>query len=259
MKCRKVAQELPAYLANELGGDKHGRVERHLKHCPLCASELRALEKTGQLLDTLGDIEPRRDLVGLVMSRIERERDAEPALSNLIMSLRSRWANIGWAQVRYAATNVLILLLLAFGLHRYSQVRRPPAETTPNVAISTVHPDGTRPAETARPNWFNRVITFRPRLIRVTHVPPTSVAPPKDGDFRIPLNESDFERLDRDLKDAESGGGPRDPADIPETWRLPELRRNNSPTRPVEVELLLGPNGTLIIAPGSQRPSQPAE
>ena len=118
MKCRKVAQELPAYLANELPEGTRDRVERHLKHCVPCRSELRALKRTDQLLDTLGEIEPRRDLVGLVMRRIEREQETLPVFKRFLISVRERRS-----QVVYAAANVLAVLLLAFGLYQY-QVRR---------------------------------------------------------------------------------------------------------------------------------------
>jgi hypothetical protein len=84
----------------------------------LCTAELQALKRTDQLLDTLGEVEPRRDLVGLVMRRIEHEQETLPVFKRFLISLRERRP-----KVLYAAVNVLAVFLLAFGLYQYQASR----------------------------------------------------------------------------------------------------------------------------------------
>ncbi|MBN1918038.1 MAG: zf-HC2 domain-containing protein [Verrucomicrobia bacterium] len=119
MTCRKVVTQLPAYLASELSERASSRVEAHLKHCALCTAELGALKRTDQLLATLPQIEPRRDLVGLVMQHIERERDTLPAFKRFLLSLRERQT-----QLRYAVANVLLVVVLALTIISFENRRR---------------------------------------------------------------------------------------------------------------------------------------
>lgn len=106
----------------------------------LCTAELRALKRTDQLLDTLGEVEPRRDLVGLVMRRIEREQETLPVFKRFLISLRERRP-----QVLYAAANVLAVFLLAFGLYQYQQNR-----SYRNRQAGLIQPGAPRAAEPMR-------------------------------------------------------------------------------------------------------------
>lgn len=144
-----------------------------------CTAELRALKRTDQLLDTLGEIEPRRDLVGLVMRRIEREQETLPVFKRFLLSVRERRS-----QVVYAAANVLAVLLLAFGLYQY-QVRR----AARKEARFFRAPDATRgpvPAEVAR---IERRAAREPQV--------------------VPLNEGLVNKLNRDLAAAREALGKR--------------------------------------------------
>jgi hypothetical protein len=119
MRCRKVAKELPAYLANEVSERARSRIEAHLKHCALCAAEVRALEQTDRLLDTCGEVEPRRDLVGVVMQRIEHEQETIPAFKRFLISLNERRPKL-----QYAAANILLIVALGFMVYNYHVRRR---------------------------------------------------------------------------------------------------------------------------------------
>jgi hypothetical protein len=200
MKCRKVARELPAYLANELPEQTRTRVERHLKHCALCSDEARALERTDQLLGTLGEVEPRRDLVGLVMQHIEREQESIPAFKRLLIALNERRPRL-----QYVAANILLVIALGIMVYNY----------------------------------------------RVRH---RSEAPRGSGDdlkYQIPLTERDVEALNHDMQRARAGEPGSDEVFNPE--RLPEVL-------PVDETIILrpGPDGTLVIEPGSAAAKQPS-
>jgi len=246
MKCRKVAKELPAYIANELSERARSRVEKHLKHCVLCTAELGALKRTDQLLDTLGDVEPRRDLVGLVMRHIEREQETIPAFKRFLISLRERRP-----QLQYAAANILIVVLLALGIYRYQAWRaRPSQRSLANVSGVPVV------ADRGNAQWrgpFGRI----GKLVIVSKSPaPRAVA--ENADIKIPLSEGDVQWLNSDLELARTDTRASEPRDGAPSL-LPSLRAVEAPGAGPSVILSPGPDGTLIIRPGTEEPAPPAE
>jgi anti-sigma factor RsiW len=196
MTCRKVIRKLSAYLANELPGWARSRVEKHLRHCVLCTGELRALKRTDQLLDTLGEVEPRRDLVGLVMRRIEREQEAIPAFKRFLISLGERRPQL----VRSAAY-VVALLMLAFGLHQYYQARSPAANDGVRPMASVPGPTvSTRPELTRA---FAPVAQLGKRLVLVlSQRQPAREAAPEGEEFTFRLDRNGVESLNRELENA---------------------------------------------------------
>jgi hypothetical protein len=249
MTCRKVAQRLPAFLANELPEQARSRIERHLKHCVLCTAELGALKRTDQLLDTLGEVEPRRDLVGLVMRRIEREQEAIPAFKRFLISLRERRP-----QLQYAVANILIVLLLAFGLHRYYELRRSAvnrAEVQP-MAVGSVATASARPGLS---RTFAPVTQIGKQLVLVLlQRRPVREASPEGEEFTFHLDQNAVESLNREMESARSNAGSPLLVDRP----FPA-----SGVRPVDAQppvlLSPGPGGKLIIETGSAGPKDPAE
>jgi hypothetical protein len=236
-------------LADELPEWARGRVEKHLKHCVLCTGELRALKRTDQLLDTLGEVEPRRDLVGLVMRRIEREQEAIPAFKRFLISLRERRP-----QLQYAAVNVLIVLLLALGLHRYYELRRSAANRT------AVQPMAAGPAPTVltergptRP--FAPVTQLRKQLrLVVLRLRPAPETPAGGEEFTFRLDKNGVESLNRELEDARANADSPQPVDRP--FPVAGIRPVDS-----EQPVLLhpGPGGKLIIETGSAGPKKQPE
>lgn len=205
----------------------------------LCTAELQALKRTDQLLDTLGEVEPRRDLVGLVMRRIEREQETRPVFKRFLISLRERRP-----QLQTAAVGILAVALLAFGLFHY-QPRRPsvtqrsrivgPQHRRSESASSDVEVGGWP----AFGSWIRKIIVLRrPNVLR--------------------LSESDVKRINDDMKRAREAL--RDPrpdggSTLPDT---PEFRRVGSSTGPTVI-LRAGREGTLVIEPGPEEPTEPAE
>jgi len=245
MKCHKVVKKLPAYMANELSVQTRSQIDRHLKHCVLCMAELRALNKTDQLLDALDTVEPRRDLVGLVMRHIEREQEARPAFKSILTALRVRWP-----QIRYATANVLLVVLLAFGLYRY-QINRSALNNQAGLQGNTVRRQGQDQTGTPVNKRVERI-----RLVKPQAAADSMVA--GDSDFNFPLSEGDIEQLRRDMRRALSDPAPPDPSKQLLRGALGEIRPVDSLGEPPFL-LRFGPNGTLIIEPGSSKATQPAE
>jgi len=245
MTCRKVALKLPAFLANELPERARSRIEKHLKHCVLCTAELRALKRTDELLDTLGEVEPRRDLVGLVMRRIEREQETTPAFKRFLISLRERRPQL----VRTAAY-VLAVFMLAFGSYRYYESRRSPMNraTIQPVAV------GGSPVASTRVEVPRALAPFKRNLRRfflvaVRRLPAPDVAAETE-DFTFRLDESGVESLNREMDAARSKAGEPPPVEAPFEKLVPDVR---------PVELQVGRGGSLIIEPGSSGSKEPAE
>ena len=239
MKCRKIAKELPAYIANELSERARSRVEKHLKHCVPCTTELRALKRTDELLDTLGDVEPRRDLVGLVVRQIEREQETIPVFKRFLLTLRQRRP-----QLQYAAVNVLILVLLTLGIYRYQTWRSRQAQPHKAAALAESGAPPVADLEATRPGVAP---SKRKRFLLVYRAP----AP---DDYRIPLSETDIEALNSELELAGTDRGAPDLGDL----GLPLFSSEIAPVS-TPVYLYPGPGGTLIIGPGPEEPSQPAD
>ena len=75
MECRTVREELVAFLDNEVSATLKTQIEAHLKECPDCVREMRALQASWQMLDRNLPPEPGADFTASVMSRV---REAAP-------------------------------------------------------------------------------------------------------------------------------------------------------------------------------------
>jgi len=246
MKCRKVAKELPAYIANELSERARSRIEKHLKHCVPCRAELGALKRTDQLLDTLADVEPRRDLVGLVMRQIEREQETIPAFKRFLLILRERRP-----QLQYAAVNVLLVVLLAFGIYHYQGWRARQAQRHQAALLGgSGTPTVTGVNGVSRPGTL-----WMPKRFLLFRWKPATPAIAQEDDIRIPLSETGIEQLNSELELAKMGQAASESGDH-------GLSPPSSEVTPVSAPFVFlrpGPGGTLIIEPGPEEPTQPAE
>lgn len=108
MKCSKAARQLQAYLDNELSASQEKRLEHHLRGCALCRLELTAVKKTSEVMDSLHDIEPHKDLVSPVMKILRHEQEAPSKLQQFLeMIIQNK------RRILAVGANLTILLLLA--------------------------------------------------------------------------------------------------------------------------------------------------
>lgn len=75
--CNSIVEQLPAYIAGELGAEERGEVERHLAHCVSCTSELKAFQRTWDLLDQWEDVVPSQELRNSVLAQVQKLTDAK--------------------------------------------------------------------------------------------------------------------------------------------------------------------------------------
>ena len=202
MKCRTVAKELPAYLVNELSERARSRVETHLKHCPLCTAELRALERTDQLLGTLDETEPRRDLVGHVIRHIEREQETVPAFKRFLTSLRERQP-----QLQHAAAYILLTAALVLMAYNYQARRRPAATHTasgltgPGSSTAEVSSPDMDGARLVRPFVVIRRWVAQPiQSVSTSQAEPRAFSHPLTDEWVAEINRG-FERARTDTTD----------------------------------------------------------
>lgn len=78
-KCDEIKARLADHAVGLLEGRERAEVERHLEGCAACQRELRALQRTGTLLNALPPEEPPPGLWDAVRREIEPAPAREPA------------------------------------------------------------------------------------------------------------------------------------------------------------------------------------
>ena len=105
-ECDFIRARLAEYAVGGLRGRVRARVEAHTRTCSECRAELRALERTGELLDAVGLQEAPAETWGGIQEKIarhpreERRREARG---------RPRWA---WVMATAAVVLVLAVAVL---------------------------------------------------------------------------------------------------------------------------------------------------
>ena len=114
MKCTKIKKLLPDYSVGALSEKKRGLVKEHIGNCPECMRELRYLNETASLLDSMPQEEPPDFLWEGVRSRIIQQ---ENQTESLRVKSQSIWQNImGWLwekRIPALATGLVALILVA--------------------------------------------------------------------------------------------------------------------------------------------------
>ncbi|MBN2584193.1 MAG: zf-HC2 domain-containing protein [Planctomycetes bacterium] len=75
--CRRVRENLSAYLDGELKGGARRLIDEHLAECPECRAQLDTLKETWRLLDELEEPIVRNDFRREVLARAQAEMRAE--------------------------------------------------------------------------------------------------------------------------------------------------------------------------------------
>jgi anti-sigma factor RsiW len=82
MDCTAVRQELVALLDGEVPEGLKAGIEAHVKGCPDCAREMRALEASWKMLDHSLPPGPSADFTAKVMERIKGQSPEKPHVSS---------------------------------------------------------------------------------------------------------------------------------------------------------------------------------
>jgi len=86
--CKDIENSLPLYLDNLLSSADKRAVEEHLKSCPKCSKALVQLQKTGNLVDGLGEVEPPPWFKQKIMARVREEADKKSFAQKWFYPLR---------------------------------------------------------------------------------------------------------------------------------------------------------------------------
>jgi hypothetical protein len=120
MDCRKIKKLIPIYLDHELSSDDHRLVAEHLRTCPDCLAEARAMEKTWEVLGELDEIKPDPRYI----TRFWRALDAQmPWYEKKLRDVQAVFLQRRWVPVLAGAA----ALVLIGGLVRYQFLQKPEA------------------------------------------------------------------------------------------------------------------------------------
>lgn len=73
MNCKDLENKLPLYPDNLLSDEEKQSVEKHLKACSKCAKTIEQMQKTGQLVKNLNDVEPPPWFKQKIMAAVREE------------------------------------------------------------------------------------------------------------------------------------------------------------------------------------------
>ncbi|MBM3890400.1 MAG: hypothetical protein FJ388_14910 [Verrucomicrobia bacterium] len=123
--CNEIQTQLADYAVGALAGDQRAEIERHVRDCATCARKLRALQRTGTLLNALRPQETPAQVWEAVRNAIESGQP-RPWLERL---------REVFALPRLAYVGAAAVLVLAAGLYLTLQPQPPAvAEDTDNYA-----------------------------------------------------------------------------------------------------------------------------
>ncbi|MBF0594773.1 MAG: zf-HC2 domain-containing protein [Candidatus Omnitrophica bacterium] len=125
MDCQTIKQELVAFLDNEVSATLKAEIEAHLKGCPDCAQEMRALQASWQMLDRNLPPAPGPDFTASVMRCVHQEPSS------------SGESKTDWMERLLPSfiIGAVILIALLAGLVMWDHLR--PHVKTPEVQLPT--------------------------------------------------------------------------------------------------------------------------
>ncbi|OGP32999.1 MAG: hypothetical protein A2X88_06200 [Deltaproteobacteria bacterium GWC2_65_14] len=128
MDCDKVQELLTEHLDGSLGDGEGRGVELHLRECPRCAAEEKALKETLSLLRSLPPEKAPPELLEGVRQKLALESPKPAAGKGLFASPRIR--------IPIEAAAVVLLFLLVYGIQRQFPAADRPAAPPPRVESS---------------------------------------------------------------------------------------------------------------------------
>lgn len=198
MSCQRVLSMLSAYVDGEVHGPDASLIERHLEQCASCAQELRALQRTTEVLRAAPEVEPP----AFLMQQIEA---ATVKRVGLLTSLRRAFDYVPryarWAPATCGAAAAVVAAIL-FALP--GGVKGPGAMEGPVVRLHEAAPAGPamplpgveKPAEMSSEPTV--VVTERPRrklpvkwAVRQEEPAPATTAAPTSAEESIESKEAE--------------------------------------------------------------------
>ena len=122
MTCQETKKLIPVYLDNELEAVDRQRVEDHLQTCADCRAEMRAIEKSWELLGTIETIKPDSNYRVRFWQSVDA-RQPWPAI--ILQRIQSLFWQQRWIPVAAAAAMVMLVGIIT--AHKYLQKPQLPA------------------------------------------------------------------------------------------------------------------------------------
>ena len=120
MDCHEIKKLIPLFLDHELSAAAYQQVEAHLRNCPECRTEARAIEKSWDLLGELKAVEPDPNY----MVRFWQSVDAQiPWYDRLYKSLQAVFVHRRWVPALAGAAIVVLISVIA----TMQYLQKPPA------------------------------------------------------------------------------------------------------------------------------------
>jgi anti-sigma factor RsiW len=110
MECTRTENLLSAYLDGDLPEREREGFAEHLRQCPLCAGEEKALKQTLSLLRNLPAEKAPPELLQRVRHRIGQEKETVPLWKKLFLPLHIK--------IPLEAAAVALIFLLAYGIQK---------------------------------------------------------------------------------------------------------------------------------------------
>ncbi len=125
MDCRKIKKIIPIYLDRELSADDRRLVAEHLRTCPQCLAEARAIEKSWEVLGELDEIKPDPQYI----ARFWRALDTQmPWYEKMLRDVHNVFLQRRWVPALAGAA----VIVLVGGMVTFQFLHRP--ETVPVLA-----------------------------------------------------------------------------------------------------------------------------
>ncbi len=144
MECTRTDDLLSAYLDGDLPEREGEGFAEHLRHCPRCAGEEKALKETLSLLRNLPSEKAPSGLFEGVRRRIAQETETVPLWKKLFLPLHIK--------IPLEAAAVALIFLLAYGIQKEMPVTQaPPPPPAKEVASTKTPPAPSAAVESGKP------------------------------------------------------------------------------------------------------------
>ena len=120
MDCHKIKQLIPIYLDHELSSNDHRLVAEHLRTCPDCLAEARAVEKSWDLLGELDEIRPDPQYIARFWLALDAQM---PWYEKIMKDVQAAIFQRRWVPVLAGAAAII----LVGGLAAHQFLQRPEA------------------------------------------------------------------------------------------------------------------------------------
>ncbi|MCG9127372.1 zf-HC2 domain-containing protein [Candidatus Poribacteria bacterium] len=115
-ECKSIQASLSAYIDKELAYWKKIRIQRHLKHCSGCKSQVKSIEHIDNTLRLIEPIKASENFINVVMSKTNtvNYHHKEKQVSKRIVRITSGIHN--WVRSHLSVSNPVFMFSFIFGL-----------------------------------------------------------------------------------------------------------------------------------------------